>query len=370
MKRVLITGIAGFIGSHTCEHILAKTDWEIVGLDSLTYAGDVARLTESNVYDPARVSIHWHDLRAPISQRLDDRIGPIDYVLNIASESHVDRSIEDPAPFITSNTALMVNMMEWARKRVREAGAAYSDTYSRKLKTFIHISTDEVYGPAPAGYSHHEWDRILPSNPYSASKAAQEAIGISYWRTFGVPLVITNTMNNFGERQDAEKFIPKTLKHILNNEPVLIHAAKYRRMMPIYGGIGEPPREFKRSPIEWEAGSRVWLHARNHADALLWILQNTKPAEFGRGDDVPDRYNVAGDRDLPNDQLARIIGEILGLPVRLDYQDFHASRPGHDLRYSLEDSKLKSLGWKPPLSFEDSLRKTIEWTLAHQAWLN
>lgn len=350
MNRVLITGGAGFIGSHTVEHFLRNTDWEIVVLDGLTYAGDVNRLTDIECYDPTRVKLFWHDLRAPIGDRLDERIGHIDYVLNIASESHVDRSITDPVNFVTSNVALMLNMLEWAR--------------GRKLKKFIQISTDEVYGSAPPGYSHVEWDRIIPSNPYAASKASQEAIAISYWRTYEVPVIITNTMNNFGERQDVEKFIPKVIRNVVNGDEVPIHAqwwdGKHKGDGPVMDVYIEP---------QWIAGSRVWLHARNHADALLWILQNTVPARFRSGAEVPDRYNVSGERDLPNDRLALLIGEMLGKKVHLDYQDFHSSRPGHDLRYSLNGSKLRDLGWIPPMDFEQSLQSTINWTLKHPEWL-
>lgn len=344
-NRVLLTGGAGFIGSHTVEHLLKNTDWEIVVLDGLSHAGDINRLTDIECYDPLRVTVLWHDLRAPIHRRLDDRIGHIDYVLNIASESHVDRSISDPVTFINSNVQLMLNMMEWARLRF-------------KLKSFIHISTDEVYGSAPPGYSHKEWDSIIPSNPYSASKAAQEAIAISYWRTYELPIIITNTMNNFGERQDVEKFIPKTIKHILAGEPVPIHAAKPR---PRPGAQG--------SNTLWEAGSRVWLHARNHADALLWLLTNTTPTRYGSGGEVPDRYNVAGDKDLKNDDLARHLGTLLGKEANLHYEDYHSSRPGHDLRYSLDGTKLRDLGWIPPMDFEQSLQSVVNWTLQHPEWL-
>lgn len=353
-NRVLLTGGAGFIGSHTVEHLLRNTDWEIVVLDGLTHAGDVNRLTDIECYDPTRVTLLWHDLRAPIHRKLDYRIGHIDYVLNIASESHVDRSISDPVTFINSNVQLMLNMMEWARLRF-------------KLKSFIHISTDEVYGSAPPGYSHKEWDSIIPSNPYSASKAAQEAIAISYWRTYDIPLIITNTMNNFGERQDVEKFIPKCIKHILDGQPIPIHAQVYPGSVTETGGCLSVGAKY---PDLWQAGSRVWLHARNHADALLWLLVNTAPSTYKGGAEVPDRYNVAGDKDLANDDLARYLGTLLGKEANLHYEDYHSSRPGHDLRYSLDGTKLRDLGWNPPMDFEQSLESVVNWTLKHPEWLS
>lgn len=339
-KTCLITGIAGFIGSHLTEHLLKNTDWNIVGIDSLSYAGDVSRLTDIEGYDPSRVKLLWHDLRAPIHPRLDARIGHVDYIINMASESHVDRSITDPVNFVTSNVALVLNMLEFVRTR-------------KEVTHFIQVSTDEVYGSAAPGYSHVETDTILPSNPYSSSKASQECIAMSYWRTYNVPVIITRTMNNMGERQDTEKFIPKTIKHILDSEPVPIHAGR------IEGGEGD----------QWEAGSRVWLHARNHADALLWLIQNTEPSMYENDRSVVDIYNVAGDQDLKNDDMANYIGTLLGKEVKLDYVDYHSSRPGHDLRYSLDGSKLRGLGWSPPMDFEKSMKIMVDWVLDHPEWL-
>lgn len=337
--RVLLTGGTGFIGHHVVEHFLENTDWEIVILDGLTYAGDVGRLVDIEEFDPSRVNLHWHDLRSPIGDALDDRIGHIDYVINMASESHVDRSITDPAPFIFNNVLLATNMLEWAK--------------TRDLKAFIQISTDEVYGPAPHGYSHAEWDVIAPSNPYAASKAAQEAIAFSYWRTYDLPVVITNTMNNFGERQGGEKFIPLVMNKLLNGEEVPVHAQ-------LLDNLGKWET--------WEAGSRVWLHARNHADALLFILQNLPPALHSAGATRPDRYNVAGDRDVKNDEMVKLVAGFLGVEPKIKYVDFHSSRPGHDLRYSLDGSKLRGLGWNPAVDFESALKRTVEWSMEHPEW--
>ncbi len=335
VKTVLLTGGMGFIGSHTVEYILDKTNWNIVVIDSLSYAADIKRLTDLNNYDPARVQLFWHDLRAPINERLNERIGHVDFVINMASESHVDNSIKYPIEFVSSNVSLVLNMLEWAR--------------TRDLESFIQISTDEVYGAAPLDYSHSEWDAIIPSNPYSASKAAQEAIAISYWRTYGVPLIITNTMNNYGQRQHKEKFIPVVIRSVLDNKPIPVFA--------------------KHANDIWDAGSRVWLHAKNHADALIWLLTNKPPQSFFDGAQKPDRYNVAGDRDIKNDELAILIGDILNKKAILDYQNFHDVRPGHDLRYSLDNNKLDKLGWKPPINFDVSLEETVRWTANHKEWL-
>lgn len=335
MKRILLTGGTGFLGSQHLEQYLKETDWEIVILDGLTYAGDLGRVTDIDAYDPSRVTILWHDLRSAISPTLDHRIGHIDYVVSMASESHVDRSIAEPVPFIHNNVMLVTNLLEWARSRP-------------EIKSFIQIGTDEVFGPAKEGYSHKEWDPILPSNPYAASKASQDAICYSYYRTYNMPIVMTHCMNLFGERQGSEKFIPIVIRNLINHTPVPVHA-----------GLSDG---------KWVPGSRVWIHARNHADAILWLLERT-PTLYSDEAGKPDSFNIAGDKDLRNDDMVRLIANILKVEPIIEYQDFHSSRPGHDLRYSLDNSKLKNAGWVMPVPFKESLRKTIEWTLKHDQWL-
>jgi dTDP-glucose 4,6-dehydratase len=248
--------------------------------------------------DFKRTKIIKHDLTAPISPVLSHEIGKIDYVLNVASESHVDRSIEEPVPFIENNVSLACNMLEWAR---------FSD-----IEKFVHVSTDEVYGPAPVGHAHREWmDQYFPSNPYSASKAAQESIAYSYWRTYGVPLIITNTMNIIGEMQDPEKFIPMIMKKVFAGETVTIHAAP-----------------------TGEIGSRFYLHARNQADALLHALTQPTPA-YGETQ-APQKFHVVGEREVDNLEMAELVASYVGKPLNYEIVDFHSSRPGHDLRYALD----------------------------------
>jgi dTDP-glucose 4,6-dehydratase len=323
--RVLLTGIAGFIGAHIVEHLQANTDWEIVGLASFRHRGDSLR---TEAFDPDRVTIHHADLTADLSHRLAERIGSVDYIINAAADSHVDRSIEEPRPFIENNVSLAITMLEYARL-VRP-------------RVFVQVSTDEVYGPAEDDTRHAEWSPIIPSNPYSASKAAQEAIAVAYWRTFDVPVVITNTMNNFGERQDSEKFIPQIVGKVARGETVTIHGAP--------GNIG----------------SRFYLHARNHADALLHLL-TIPPIRYPAP--CPDRYNVVGDVELDNLSLAQTVAEIIGKPLRYELVDFHAARPGHDRRYALNGSKLRESGWEAPVPFRESLERTVRWTLEHPEWL-
>lgn len=332
--RCLVSGIAGFIGSHVLEHVLKNTDWHVVGVASWKHKGTPERVMEVLGGDPTwrdRVDIITHDLSAPFPERTKRVIGHCDYILNVAAESHVDRSITDPVPFVQNNVNVALNMLEFAREFPPE--------------TFIQISTDEVYGVAPEGVNHKEWATILPSNPYSASKAAQEAIAISYWRTYGVPLVITNTMNNFGEMQDPEKFMAKIIRMVLNGETVPVHGK------------------------EGQIGSRYYLHARNHADALLFILCNLKPARYEAGLYHPDRYNVVGDIELDNLEVAQKIAHYVGKPLKYELVDFHGTRPGHDHRYALDGSKLLQKGWTPPIDFEASLGRYVDWTLNHPLWL-
>jgi dTDP-glucose 4,6-dehydratase len=278
------------------------------------------------------------DLRAPIAPHTAARLGDIDVIMNIASESHVDRSIDSPREFIENNTALMLTMLEYARQ-VRPT-------------LFLHMSTDEVYGPAYGGYLHKEWDTILPSNPYSASKAAQEAIAFSYWRTYGVPLVITNTMNIIGEMQDFEKFVPKVMSYVHHGWKMPIHAS-----------------------AQGVAGSRYYLHARNLADAWLFLARNYLespggiPMFTGHGHTRPDRFNIVGEREVSNLEMAQMIADFMGKPLLYELTDFHSSRPGHDLRYALDGRSLEDVGWKAPLSLDDSLRRTVQWTMERPEWL-
>lgn len=328
--RVLLTGVAGFMGSHVLRHLLSETDWEVIGVASFAHKGKSARLAQQlKGMDRTRFKLVLHDLTKPIDNAMAREIGPIDYVLNVASESHVDRSIDEPRPFIENNTKLILTMLEYIK--------------NYPVKKFIQISTDEVYGPAD-DHNHREGEPHRPSNPYSASKAAQEAICFAYWRTYGLPIVITNTMNIIGEMQDDEKFVPMVIKKLINGEIMSIHA----------------------SP-EGIIGSRFYLHARNQADALLYLLNNHEPSLYPAKD--IDRFNIVGEKEVDNLEMAQMIARILGIPLKYQLVDFHSSRPGHDLRYGLDGDKMQRLGWKAPFSLEDSLRTTVEWTVNNRDWL-
>jgi dTDP-glucose 4,6-dehydratase len=334
-----MTGGAGAIGVHMIAHIMHNTDWHIVAIDSFRtehkgYFDRITRVCRNHPDWPARITVFSHDLCAPLTDRQIAQIGPIDYVINLASRSDVQNSIEDPLPFVRNNTELMLTMLDYAVRA--------------KPATFLHFSTDEVYGPAPKdSHGHKEWDPILPSNPYSASKAMQEALAIAWWRCYGVPLIITNTMNNFGEMQAPSKFPAMIQQKIERNEEISVHA----------NDAGE-------------SGTRYYLHSRNAADAVLYILKNVQPVIHAAGEiDRPVRLNIVGDKQVSNEELVQTIAKLMGKFAKYRKVNFHDHNPGHDMHYGLDGTKLAELGWKAPISFEESLKNTIEWQQRNPEWM-
>ncbi len=337
MTRVLITGVAGFNGAHALKHFLDSTDWEIIGVDSLAHNGDYRRVEqmvqfakEKNPTLKPKFTFIKTDLASVDPKDFARQVGKVDYIINMAAATHIDRSIEEPARLITNNVSLCVNMLEVAR--------------IIRPKTFIHVSTDEVYGPV-YDQTHAEWSPEVPSNPYSASAAAQEMIAISYWRTYGVPVIITNSATTFGEMQDSGKFLPTLVRNITHEKTVKIYA------------------------VEQEIGSHSYLHARNHANALLYIIENLPATNYdpSTSRNRPDRYNISGPW-LSNLEMARRVAEVLKRPLKYKFVDSHTIRPGHDLHYGLDGTKLQDLGWRPPMSFEEGLRLTVTHYLDHPEW--
>lgn len=326
-QRILVTGGAGFVGHHFCEHLLKNTDAELVVLDKLTYASNWDRLRDVEVFDAKRVFCLAADFTKPITGGLEEEIGKIDVVLHLGAETHVDNSISNPLSFIEAN----VIGTHWILDFCRRSGAH-----------LMYFGTDEVFGPAPDGVAYKEDDRHAPGNPYAASKSAGEMLVMSYGNTFKIPYTITRCMNIFGERQHPEKFIPLVLKKVMKGEVVTIHsnAAKTR------------------------AGSRFYIHARNVADAYLHLL-NTRVSKGL----VNEAFHIVGEREIDNYTLAAMIAEIVNKPLHYEMVDFHSSRPGHDLRYALDGSKLAAAGWTPPMAVEESLSRTVNWFLAHPRWL-
>ncbi len=347
-KRILITGAGGSIGIHVMARFLRETDSDIIAIDSFRHKGWCDRIVGhlmDHPEDSARVKVITHDLTAPFSELTKKKIGKIDHIVHLASLSDVEASIQEPVGFIENNVMSTVYMLEYARDiwGLRETNAKPPEG-----TTFIMFSTDEVYGPTPDKTTvYPEWAPIVPSNPYAASKAAQEAIAISYWRTYNVPVVITNTMNNFGERQQASKYPVMVQKAIANGTEVTIHAGE--------AGIG----------------SRSYIHSGNVAMALLFILNNCPPhMHVPETADKPDKYNIAGDKQMDNLELAQAIAAVMGKELKYKVVDFHHTRPGHDPHYGLTNDKLKNLGWTAPHTFEESLKNTIDWQVKNPEWIN
>jgi len=326
--KLLLTGGCGFIGHHFIEGILKETDWEIVVLDRLDISGSLERLKDISIWEKEkhRVKFVWWDLKSEFNDFVKRDIGEVDYIWHLAASSHVDRSIENPLSFVMDNVVGTCNLLNFARG-------------VKNLRLLIYFSTDEVFGPAPEGTDYKEWDRYNSGNPYSASKAGGEELCIAFANTYRMPIIITHTMNVMGERQHPEKFIPMCIRKIRDGESVTVHANKDKT----------------------KAGSRFYIHARNVLKAMLFLTEHHT---------VGDKYNIVGEKEIDNLSLAKLIADAVGKPLIYEMVDFHSSRPGHDLRYALDGSKLKSMGFDFPKTLEESLAKTVLWSLQNPRWLD
>jgi dTDP-glucose 4,6-dehydratase len=315
--RVLVTGGAGFIGSNFIRHLLSvRTDVRVINFDRLTYAGNPESLADFAA--DARYSLVRGDI-AEASAVGEVFQSGIDAVVNFAAETHVDRSIEDASPFLRTNILGTQCLLEAAR-RVR-------------LPRFIHISTDEVYGSAPAGESFTEETHLDPRSPYAASKASADHFVSAYANTYGISAVVLRCTNNYGPFQFPEKLMP-----------LMIANAREDKQLPIYGdGMQE----------------RDWLFVEDYCRAIALALDHAKAGTI---------YNVSAGSPQPNLKIVRTILAHLGKPDSLI--KYVKDRPGHDRRYALDSSKIqRELGWKPQISFEDGIRRTIDWYIQNKAWL-
>ena len=316
--KVLVTGGAGFIGSNFVRLLLrARRDVEIVNLDKLTYAGNPESLAD--VANDARYQFIRGDITdRKVLRELFQR--GFDAVVHFAAETHVDRSIEDASPFLNTNIFGTHCLLEAARNfpKVR----------------FIHISTDEVYGSAPAGVAFKEESHLDPRSPYAASKASAEHFVTAYANTYGISSVILRCTNNFGPFQFPEKLIPLMIANASEDKP-----------LPVYGdGLQE----------------RDWLFVEDYCGAITLALEKAKPGSI---------YNVSSGVSQPNLKIVRTILQLLGKPESLI--QYVQDRPGHDRRYALDSSKIqRELGWSPLVSFEDGIRKTIQWYRSNSEWLD
>jgi dTDP-glucose 4,6-dehydratase len=313
--RLLVTGGLGFIGSNLIRYLLGKhKDIKIINLDKMGIGSNINNLKD----------IEWNERHSLIKGSLLDfdlvssLVKNVDAVINLAAETHVDRSIANPRIFLENNTIGTFNLLEAAR------------IYNPKLR-IIHVSTDEVYSDILIG-SYKEEDRLKPSSPYAASKAAADMFCLAYYRTYDLDIIITRCTNNFGPYQFPEKLIPKT-----------IIRASLGMKIPIYGS-GKNIRD--------------WIYVLDHCEALEMILEKGRAGEI---------YNISSGNEEDNLTLVKKILKIMGKDEKLI--EFVEDRPGHDVRYSLDSSKIRrELQWKPKHSLEDALKKTVEWYLANESW--
>jgi len=313
--RLLLTGGCGFIGSNFVRLALAeRPDLEIVNLDALTYAGNLANLADLDGH------VRYTFIKGDItdSAAVDRAMRGCDALVHMAAESHVDRSIEGPAVFIQTNIVGTQTLLDAARKH--------------NVARFGMVSTDEVYGSlGPTGY-FTETTPLDPSSPYSASKASADLLCLAYHRTFGVPAIVTRCSNNYGPYQFPEKLIP-----------LFISNADADRPLPLYGDGGNV---------------RDWLHVSDHVRALLTVLERGIPGEV---------YNIGGNNERTNLEITRLILRALGKPESLIV--YVTDRPGHDRRYAIEAEKIRrELGWTPRVDFADGIAQTVQWYLAHRRW--
>ena len=340
MKKVLITGGAGFIAHHIIAYIIKNTDWEIVTIDRLDISGNLNRLHEvlENFApkDKKRLKIVFHDLKAEINSQIMSAVGEPNIILHLAAASHVDRSISYPMEFVLDNVVGTVNLLDFARKL-------------KKIERFVYFSTDEIFGNAPEGISYSEYDRYNSTNPYSASKASAEEFCVAYENTYKLPIYITHTMNVFGERQHPEKFIPMTIQRVRDSEKVFIHSNEEKT----------------------KAGSRHYIHAQDVADGLMFILNlknYTHKGDFGNA--KCPKFNLVGPEEIDNLSLAEKIANAQNKELIYELIDNHSSRPGHDLRYSLSSDLLKSLGWEPKIKLSKRIEEVVDWSLKNNRWLS
>jgi len=332
MKNILVTGGAGFIGSNFLKLMLNKyPDYRIVNVDILTYAGNL-----ENIKDIAD-NFNYTFIRADIRDRsaIDDifKSFEIDTVVNFAAESHVDRSIEDPEVFLTTNILGTQVLLDTAKKcwKVNQ-GDKYCKNYKPGVK-FLQVSTDEVYGALGAEGLFVETMPLMPNSPYSASKASADLIVRAYSETFALPINITRCSNNYGQYQFPEKLIPLMLNNCLNE-----------KALPVYGDGMQ---------------IRDWLHVSDHCSAIDTVLHKGLDGEI---------YNVGGNNEKANIEIVKLIIETLGKSEELI--KYVQDRPGHDRRYAIDNSKITTqLGWKPAYTFEQGMKETIEWYLKNSVWI-
>lgn len=332
MKTVLITGGAGFIGSNFVKLMLNKhPEYKIINVDALTYAGNLENLKDVHGYENYTfIKADIRD-RAEIEKLFKDH--EINLVVNFAAESHVDRSIEDPEVFLTTNIIGTQVLLNTAKKYWKvNPEDKYSNEYKEGVK-FLQVSTDEVYGALGETGMFVETMPLMPNSPYSASKASADMIVRAYSETFGMPVNITRCSNNYGAYQFPEKLIPLIINNCLCGKD-----------LPVYGDGMQ---------------IRDWLHVSDHCEAIDTVLHKGTQGEV---------YNIGGNNEKANIEIVKLIIESLGKSE--DLIKYVKDRPGHDRRYAIDNTKITTeLGWKPAYTFEQGMKETIEWYLDNTEWI-
>ena len=333
---ILITGGAGFIGANLVSYLLDTTNWHLIILDRLDSTVTLNRLIHIPTWsqNQHRVKFIYWDLKAEINQFTRNQLLDTVYIVHLAASSHVDRSIRDPYMFVQDNVLGTLNILNLAKSL-------------HNLLRFYHQSTDEVMGPALKDRAFTEEDATNPCNPYAASKAGAESIAISYATTYNLPLVIGRCMNVYGVYQHPEKFLPLTIRKIQDNDTVLIHS----------------------DITETVSGARSYISADNLSKAIFFLLKESIPL-ITRDSRLAGIYNIAGEEEISNLNLALRISEIMQKEFHYKLVGLPESRPGHDLRYALDGSKLNRLGWNLEGNFYINLGKTVSWYLSHSEWLH
>lgn len=332
MKTVLVTGGAGFIGSNFVRYMLsAHPDYRIVNIDSLTYAGNLESLAD--VADNPNYRFIKCDIRNAEQVKAVFDSENIDYVVNFAAESHVDRSIVDPAIFLMTNVEGTRVLLDEAKRRwAIEPDNKYSREYREGVK-YLQVSTDEVYGALGKTGMFTETTPLQPNSPYSASKASADMFVRAYYETFGLPVNITRCSNNYGPYQFPEKLIPLMLNNCLKGKP-----------LPVYGDGLQ---------------IRDWLHVSDHCRAIDCVLHKGTTGEV---------YNVGGNNEKANIEIVKLIIKAVGASD--DLITYVKDRPGHDRRYAIDNTKITTtLGWAPLYTFEEGIKETVEWYLNNQSWV-
>ena len=321
MKKVIVTGGLGFIGSNLIE-LLIKKNFYVINIDKVTYSSNFYNTKEFK--NAKRYRFIKCDIRNKKIEKILFQYKPVG-IFNLAAETHVDRSIDNPENFIQSNIIGVFNLLECFKK--------FSKTYKSKL---IHISTDEVYGDILSGRSSENYP-YQPSSPYAASKAASDHLVSSYVRTYKIPGIVTNCSNNYGPKQHPEKLIPKLIYNILNNNA-----------LPIYGK---------------GKNSREWIYVKDHCEALLQVFKKGKIGEF---------YNIGSNKNLNNLQVSKKLISVSKKVIKLGKKVkilFVKDRPGHDVRYALNSSKIKKkLNWRPKTNFKKGIKLTFNWYFENKSY--